>query len=507
MLTNTVRYRGGGRLIRPVSVIVKNGVSRGARSRRVSGRMLGMGRLVTLADTEREGLDRLMEGRMRGGALGGVRAITFGENKRPVGSGEYRVLVGMGVMGSRVRLEMEDRRELYLGRELMALATYGVVGYRRGSAYATEAGRKYFRLGARGSTLLILGVARIYGSAGMVSRVEREAYGLGKEAGSSRGVARVVWVIRLKLGAMPVHRWVADIYEGAATMSGRYLRRVPKRSRRMVRVSLMPSLPRTWGVTGGVLGDVQVRRRWVAGLGSVRVGVLGRVVQLRWKRYMAYSGIATVGNMRIGVRRRTGEGRKGTRRTRRAYMRMVRRMWGTRMRMGVETVYHSTVEHTAVAVEGKKERSKVVRSERKYVTERRGLGKENVALGLMRTGVRMSRLGRPPTMGFGAKRSVRRATVEASRVVHGNSGRSGGWLRELATLSLLFGMIGVYGYLRRVKRMRMEPECKQSSVVRVVKKEGGMRMGRGLRRLTVRWRDGEGLERALVLPLARPTIW
>lgn len=499
MLTNTVRYRGGGRLIRPVSVIVKNGVSRGARSRRVSGRMLGMGRLVTLADAEREGLDRLMEGRMRGGALGGVRALGEGKDKRPVGSGEYRILVGMGVMGSRVRLEMEDRRELYLGRELMALATYGVVGYRRGSAYATEAGRKYFRLGARGSTLLILGVARIYGSAGMVSRVEREAYGLGNEAGSSRGVARVVWVMRLKLGAMPVHRWVADIYEGAATMSGRYLRRVPKRSRRMVRVSLMPSLPREWGVAGGALSDVQVRRRWVAGLGSVRVGVMGRVVQLRWKRYMAYSGIATVGNMRIGVRRMTGEGRKGTRRTRRAYMRMVRRMWGTRMRMGVETVYHSTVGHPAVGSQGKKAvNAEVVRSERKYVTERRGLGKENVALGLMRTGVRMSRLGRPPTMGFGAKRSVRRATVEASRVT------PYGWLRELATLSLLFGMIGVYGYLRRVKRMRMEPECKQSSVVRVVKKEGGMRMGRGLRMLTVRWRDGEGLERALV---NRPTRW
>lgn len=203
---------------------------------------------------------------------------------------------------------------------------------------------------------------------------------------------------------------------------------------------------------------------------------------------MGYSGIGTVGNMRRGGRRRTEEGRKGRRRTVRAYFRMVRMRWGGLRRRGVVRRGHEGRPGKRKGMGVSKERR-----ERKYLTERRGRGKENRRIAMTRTRGRMSRVGRPPRLGFGAKRSVYRARVENGR------GLGEGRYRERGGRGLLRGMVGGYGYLRMVKRMRMEEtregERKRVRRKRKVNKEGGRRRGVGTRRLVRGWRNGEGVER------------
>jgi NADH:ubiquinone oxidoreductase subunit 2 (subunit N) len=534
--TSRVRDRGGGvrRRIRCGGSLTGASKQRvfGESIRRRTRRRRGMGRMVSreegteavqdvLSATGTEGAPsapathgKSLEAMLRGGAFFGLRRRREGktgerEKRKRRTSGDYRRRLSRGRLGAVVLLELGDRRERYLGRERRALSTYVLVGYGRGSAYATEAGRKYFRVGARGSCRLVRGMARVYGETGRIKLEERGRYrGEQEWEGAYRtasrrpskaevGRRRMRWVMRFKRGARPVHRWVADIYEGAPTMAGRYLRIVPKRSRRMVRVRRLECAP--WiekGMEGGAMSSEGslpspvVRRMVVCGRGSVRMGGRGRRVQRRWKRYMAYSGIGNVGNMRRGGRRRTEEGRKGRRRTLRTYMRMVRRRWGGRLLLTVVRSTHQGLPHPTSAP---------TLRERKYVTERRGRGKENGARARTRTGGRISRVGRPPRLGFGAKRSVLRARVEKGRVAEEVR------YRERGGLGLLRGMVAAYGYLRRVKRIRMEEsldpiagglsQWKGGRRKRKVQKEGARRRGRGTRIRIVGWRNGEGMER------------
>lgn len=505
--SSRLRDRGGGRRRRRRSGgRTSKERAQGERRRRRRRRAMGRARQVNREEAkERENSHekgrKVRESIRRGGGLGGLRRrreVKNGdrEKRKRRTNGEYRRRLGRGRLGAVVMREVGDRRERYLGRERRALSTYVMVGYRRGSAYATEAGRKYYRVGTRGSCRRLRGRTMVYGETGRVKREERGCYMRTESSGGERtkegvGRMRMRWVMRFKRGARPVHRWVADIYEGAPSMAGRYLRVVPKRSMRRVRVRRRErTVPRGEGVEGTGSGGRKraERRRRVCGRGSVRVGGRGRLVNRRWKRYMGYSGIGNVGNMRRGGRRRTEEGRKGRRRTVRAYFRMVRRRWGGMRRRGVVRRGHERRPGKRKGMGASKERR-----ERKYLTERRGRGKENRRMAMTRTIGRMSRVGRPPRLGFGAKRSVYRARVENGR------GLGEGRYRERGGRGLLRGMVGGYGYLRMVKRMRMEEsregERKRVRRKRKVKKEGGRRRGVGTRRLVRGWRNGEGVER------------
>lgn len=474
--------------------------AKGERQRRRRRRARGRGRVVSREEgkSREGGLERKgrqsREGRQRRTSRRGVlrrREVKQGDRekwKRRT-NGEYRRRLGRGVVGGVVLLGVGERREIYLGRERRALSTYVRVGYRRGSAYATEAARKYFRVGALASARRVRGRIRRYGETGRLKREERSRRG-GRSGTEERGSGtlgrrRRRWVRRFKRGARPVHRWVADVYEGAPTRAGRYLLLVPKRGRRVRSV-------RRAGRRGtGRGGKERERLRSRVGRGSVRVGGRGRLVQRRWKRYRAYSGRGTVGGRRRGGRRRTEAGRKGRRRTMRMYRVRVLLMWGVLMRREVEERGYKGVKGGRVGEQEKEKR------ERKYRTELRGRGKENGNRGKSRMRGRMSRAGRPPRVGFGAKRSVRNGLVEKG--VEAGEVR----YRERAGRYLVLGRVGVYGYVRIVKRMEMESE--EGRKVRVggkierrkrkMKKEGGRRLGVGTRVRVRGWRNGEGVER------------
>lgn len=523
--TSRRRERGGGVRRRRLSVSrTSKKRPHGERTRRRRRRRRGSSFLVCrtsghergIVGNQVPGVER-RERRRRGVALGGVRQRREGkqgnrEKRTRRIHGDYRRRRGRGIRGAVVRREVSERRERYLGRERRALSTYVRVGYRRGSAYATEAGRKYFRVGARGSTRRVLGRVRVYGETGRRKIVEllqrvgwmsRGGEDLG-QGGSSRrrGRGRRVWVRRFKRGSRPVHRWVADVYEGAPTRAGRYRRIVPKRSRRVLLVRRSGLVERA-GSGGWARREV---RRVVSGRGTVIVGGRGRRVQRRWKRYLAYSGRGNVGQIRRGGRRRTAEGVKGMRRTFVVYMLLVRRLWGGRRRRtvekreyGMDRVEVGSKKGVGVTTTSKRRR------ERKYRTERRGRGKESARRTTTRRRGRISRVGRPPRVGFGAKRSVYGARV--SKGLETGVGRYVG----RAGRGLRIARVGGYGYLRMGKRIRMEVGERSSQVARsryptggsvkrtrrklVRKKEGARRMGVRTLVRVLGWVNGEGRER------------
>lgn len=444
------------------------------------------------------------------------RSKGFGEERRIRVRGEARRRRSRGQLGAVARREVTERWERYLGRERRSLSTYVRVAYSRGSAYATEAGRKYFRVGALGSTRIVRGRVRIYGETGRIKRPERWRWGEISRSSSieishGRGRKRRRWVRWFKRGARPIHRWVADIYEGAPSRIGRYRRRVPKRAVSRRRVRRRGGLSRRGEQASQIRG-----RRAIRATGTRRIGGRGLAVQRRWKRYRAYSGRSTVGQRRRGGRRRTVQGEKGRRRTLRIYFQRVRRTWGTRRRIRVQ------IE----GFDGRPGKGKIVR-EIKYRKDRGGRRKENVAIARRRIAARMSLAGRPPRVGFGAKRAVYGGRVNRSRS-NFNSSRSNRNIRGVTIsnqsrwrtspavrggLARRRSRVSAYGYLRFAKRRTIEGRVVNTTVFNLEKKTQGIRgmeqgrlirkreksiaLRRGLlsRRRALGWLNGEGIER------------
>ena len=158
------------------------------------------------------------------------------EKRGGVEAYEYPVRMRRGTRGRMVMMRANDRRVMYRGRERSGLSMYVLAARRRGSAYSTEAGVKYYVVGVVGSGRRLYGRTRRYGAVGTRNRLERKRREGGEGRKRKRGRRRVSGARRRKRGAVPRHRWVADVYEGAPSGAGRYFAVVPKRARRVRRV-------------------------------------------------------------------------------------------------------------------------------------------------------------------------------------------------------------------------------------------------------------------------------
>ena len=384
--------------------------------------------------------------------------------------GEYPLRRRRGVLGMAVMARATDRLVRYRGRERSALSMYVLAAYGRGSAYSTEAGLKYYRVGVVGSARRLYGCVRRYGELGTMERKEMQlrgplATGLGDRASShdgrgslrSRGACRGgIWrrtsALRIKMGAVPMHRWVADVYEGAPSGSGLYfavMGKVPMR-RVLIRLATLWHWSDGDGSWRGRHPQAPMER--ICGR-TMAVGGRVAMVQYRWKRRLAYSGIRNVGQRRRGLLVGTIDGTVGVRVYRRIYRRMTRMAWIARRSLQVS------------------------RREVKYRTERTGLGYENARRGGTRRRRAMSRAGVPPRGGFRGKRRVYREAVEQ------------GYVRR-ALLGVVSGVVGAFNYLRMVKVSRFDEKTaglRTSSLLEADRtKEEGMRLG--TRRVTRRRR-------------------
>jgi len=218
--------------------------------------------------------------------------------QRDMLKGEYLTLALFGTLGMMVMISAHSFITLFLGLALMSLSQYSIVALQRDSARATEAGMKYFVLGALSSGLLLYGMSMIYGATGSLD-IARVAQVL--EGGSSPmpilavfGLVFVVAGIAFKLGNAPFHMWIPDVYHGAATPTTVLIGGAPKLAAYAFVIRLL--------ATGlqSMSGDWQ-QMLVILAIASMLLGNVVAIAQTNLKRMLAYSTISHMGFLVLGI--------------------------------------------------------------------------------------------------------------------------------------------------------------------------------------------------------------
>ncbi len=323
---------------------------------------------------------------------------------------EYPILVALATVGMMVMVSAGDLMALYMGLELPSLALYVVASLRRDSAKSTEAGLKYFVLGALSSGLLLYGASLTYGFAGttLFSGI-LTAVGHDVSIGLLFGMVFMMSGFAFKVSAAPFHMWTPDVYEGSPTPVTAFFATAPK-------VAAMGLFARVvYDAFGGVVGDWQQIVMMLSIL-SMFVGAIAAIGQTNIKRLMAYSSIAHMGFALMGLAAGTAMGVEAML----VYMSIYVTMnIGTfAFILSMEKDGKPVTEIKALSMYSKKEPLKAL-----------------ALLVLM-----FSLAGVPPMLGFMGKLAVFRAALEADLV----------WLAVAAGIA---SVIGAFYYLRVVYYM------------------------------------------------------
>jgi len=208
---------------------------------------------------------------------------------------EYPILIALATVGMMVMVSAGDLITLYMGLELQSLALYVVAAIRRDSARSTEAGLKYFVLGALSSGLLLYGASLTYGYAGttLFSGIIASTQD-GVSLGLLFGLVFMLAGFAFKVSAAPFHMWTPDVYEGAPTPVTAFFATAPK-------VAAMGLFARVvFDAFGGVVGDWQQIVAFLS-VASMFLGAVAAIGQKNIKRLMAYSSIAHMGFALMGL--------------------------------------------------------------------------------------------------------------------------------------------------------------------------------------------------------------
>ncbi|RFU13568.1 NADH-quinone oxidoreductase subunit NuoN [Rhodobacteraceae bacterium W635] len=215
---------------------------------------------------------------------------------------EYPVLIVLATVGMMVMVSAGDLMTLYMGLELQSLSLYVVAALRRDSVRSTEAGLKYFMLGALSSGLLLYGASLTYGFAGTTqfSGIVEAASG-GASIGLIFGLVFMLAGLAFKVSAVPFHMWTPDVYEGSPTPVTAFFATAPK----MAAMALFARV--VHDAFGGVVGDWQQIVALLAVL-SMFLGAIAAIGQTDIKRLMAYSSITHMGFALMGLAAGTEQG-------------------------------------------------------------------------------------------------------------------------------------------------------------------------------------------------------
>ena len=217
---------------------------------------------------------------------------------RKLFKGEFYVLGLFGVLGMMVLISAHNLLTIYLGLELLSLSMYAMVAFHRDSINASEAAMKYFVLGALASGMLLYGMSLLYGITGTldITDIRQNIAGLGEEQSIILGLGLVLVIVGMafKLGAVPFHMWVPDVYHGAPTAVTLYIGAAPKIAAFAMVMRLL--------VEG--LGDLHTQ--WqdiliIMAILSMAVGNVIAIAQTNIKRMLAYSTISHVGFLLLGI--------------------------------------------------------------------------------------------------------------------------------------------------------------------------------------------------------------
>ncbi len=326
---------------------------------------------------------------------------------------ELPILLLLATAGMFVMASAGDLMSLYLGLELQSLALYVVAAIRRDDAKSSEAGLKYFVLGALSSGMLLYGASLLYGFAGTTSFAGIAAAAAGAGAGQNLllvfGLVFLIVGIAFKVSAVPFHMWTPDVYEGAPTPITAFLAAAPK-------VAAMALFVRV--VTTAMPG---VKPQWqqivvFLAIASMVVGALGAIGQTNIKRLMAYSSIANMGYALVPLAAGSPDG-----------------VQGVLIYMAIYIVM--TLGAFACILSMRRESGPV-----EDISELAGLSRNNLGMAFALAMFMFSLAGIPPLAGFFAKWFAFLAAINAG-------------LYWLAVIGVVASVIGAYYYLRVVKIM------------------------------------------------------
>jgi len=342
-----------------------------------------------------------------------VMSLRFFEQARSLRF-EYPVLMLFATLGMLMMISADDLIALYLGLELQSLSLYVIAAFRRDSLRSTEAGLKYFVLGALSSGMLLYGASMIYGFAGTtgfadLARVlaEETHDGALPSTGIVVGLVFLLAGLAFKVAAVPFHMWTPDVYEGAPTPVTAFFASAPK-------VAAMALFVR---VMTGPFADLSVQWTQIVvfiSIASMVLGAFAAIVQTNIKRLMAYSSIGHVGYALVGLAVGSAEGIGGVL----IYM----------------TIYLFMNVGTFAVILSMRANGRLVEG----INDLSGLSKTRPVMAAALAVMMFSMAGIPPFAGFFGKFFIFKAAVDAGLI-------------PLAVVGVLTSVVAAFYYLRIVK--------------------------------------------------------
>ncbi|HTV68430.1 MAG TPA: NADH-quinone oxidoreductase subunit NuoN [Rhizobiaceae bacterium] len=324
---------------------------------------------------------------------------------------EYPVLIMLATLGMMLMISANDMLALYLGLELQSLALYVVAAINRDSVRSTEAGLKYFVLGALSSGMLLYGISLVYGYTGNTSfdAIAAALTGAERQLGLVFGLVFVLAGLAFKISAVPFHMWTPDVYEGAPTPVTAFFAAAPK----MAAMALLVRV--TVGAFEPIAPDWQQIIVFIS-IASMILGAFAAIGQKNIKRLMAYSSISHMGYALVGLAANSQAGVRGVA----IYM----------------LIYLVMTLGTFAFILAMRRRDGNV----EQIDDLAGLSNTNPMMATILTILMFSLAGIPPLAGFWAKWYVFLAAINAN-------------LYALAVIGVLASVVGAYYYLRIIKIM------------------------------------------------------
>jgi NADH-quinone oxidoreductase subunit N len=346
-----------------------------------------------------------------GSAVAIVMAMRFNEEHQ-IARFEFPVLILLATTGMMVMVSANDLITLYLGLELQSLALYVVASFDRDSVRSSEAGLKYFVLGALSSGMLLYGASMVYGFAGTTSFTALAKMLTGESAASPGLIIGMVFIsvgLAFKVSAVPFHMWVPDVYEGAPTPVTAFFAVAPKMAAiaLFMRFMIEPF--------GGMLAEWRQVIVFLS-IASMILGSVAAIAQTSIKRLMAYSSIGHIGYALIGLAVATPAGIRGVL----VYM----------------AIYLFMNVGTFAVILCMKQQGKMLEG----INDLAGLSRSQPGLALALAIFMFAMAGIPPTAGFFSKLYIFLAAIDAH-------------LNALAVIGVVTSVVGAFYYLRIVKVM------------------------------------------------------
>ncbi|MCP3849861.1 MAG: NADH-quinone oxidoreductase subunit NuoN [Gammaproteobacteria bacterium] len=340
---------------------------------------------------------------------------------RNIYKGEYFTLGLFGVLGMMVMVSAGNFLTVYLGLELLSLSMYAMIAMKRDSIVASEAAMKYFILGAIASGMLLYGMSMVYGVTGSLdlATINKAVSGADRVV-MSFGLVFIILGIAFKLGAVPFHMWMPDVYHGSPTSVTLYIASAPK----IAAFAMMYRL-----LVDGLAG---MHADWqmiliILSILSMAFGNIIAIAQTNIKRMLAYSTISHVGFIIMGV------------------------VTGTQAGYGAAMFYAIVYAIMSVGAFGMIVLLSRAGFEAENIEDFKGLNQKSPWFALVMMAIMFSMAGIPPLLGFWAKISVLQEAV--------NSG-----LLWLAVVGVVTSVIGAFYYLRVIKAVYFDKPIDQTPI-------------------------------------------